>query len=89
MSKLKLNTKDFSGETTTSYKVMWYLDDVDVSLKLLINFNGNLIEADEVTTKGVGFLYEEMSMEQKRENVLKEAEQKWSLQLTKAILKTA
>ena len=89
--ELQLNLKDFSGTFEGRYREVPKQNDKGfVSLKLSVDFNGKTLE-DELTT--VGQLLDSTpkdSVSQQLLELSKEAERKWGLSLTKAIMnKTA
>ncbi len=89
---LQLNLKDFSGTFQGSYRVVPKQNDKGfVSLKLSVDFNGKILE-DELVTVGQVLNSQKCleSVPSQLKELAKEAERKWGLNLTKAVMnKTA
>lgn len=91
MTNLKLNLKEFSGTENIKYWVTHNINnDGHIWLHLNINFMGKPIEADSIfSNEWLNVDSEKQEFDERLEYVLKEAEEKWNLKLTKEILNVA
>lgn len=87
MSKLQLIPTNFEGEQTCSYKIRSSIKGIEVTLTLLMTFNGIELEAGQIHSDE--FLNDGETLQENLEYVFKEAETNWGLKLTEAILKSA